>query len=753
VAGGEKSAARDAAVVITGVGAITALGATLPATWENVVAGKRSFAPVSLFPADDYRVRLVAEVQGLPAEGSGDYSRTSELALRAAREALASAELPRGDRRVGLVLGGTTAGMLQTESTLAVLLSPEGAVDPAAREEALRRMLSHPLSAPSDRLARELGPFTRVRSLSSACSGGANAIMVGATWLELGLADVVLCGAADALCRVTLSGFNALGALDPEGARPFDRSRRGLTLGEGAGFVVLERAVDASARGKAAICTVLGWAARAEAHHITNPEPNGLAPSRAMEAALARAGLAPSGIDYVNAHGTGTPLNDPMETRALARVFREELGRVAVSSQKGQFGHTLAAAGAIEAAITATAIANGIVPPTGGLEDPDPQCGLLHVKQAERREIRAALSSSFGFGGMDTVLVLGRPEMRPRQGARAPKRVVVTGAAALTPGGVFDARNVDALLATTEQAGEAIPFDLGDFLDLDRARRLDRASRLAAIACGMALGTRAEDGRTGVASEKNKDAAVVLGNAFGSVDGTATFMRRLREKGARLASPADFPSLVPSSPAGYVSIYLGLAGPTLVVADLGTSGEAAFTQAHELISAGEVDRVVVGAVEEKSTIVDEVFRVVFGPDRRGEPRTRPPRREGAGAVALAAEDVALANGDAVLAVVDQVLAWSDDARVVRELAPPGPDGLVVLGGKSAAVDALLAESSWSSCKRVSCGEHSGSHEAAGAIALAVAAGVLAREGGPAATLCVGSARGWGYAITLRKWRG
>src|SRR6185436_13732561 len=138
---------------------------------------------------------------------------------------LAHAGLARADGRpprFGLVMGGTTAGMLETESLLAVLLSPEGTVDPEARKEALRRMLSHPLSAPTDRLARELGPFSRVRSLSSACSSGANALLVGATWLELGLVDAVLCGAADALCRVTLSGFNALGALDPGGARPFD---------------------------------------------------------------------------------------------------------------------------------------------------------------------------------------------------------------------------------------------------------------------------------------------------------------------------------------------------------------------------------------------------------------------------------------------------------------------------------------------------------------------------------------------------
>jgi 3-oxoacyl-[acyl-carrier-protein] synthase II len=742
-------------IVVTGLGAITALGATVAETWDRVVRGERAFSDVSLFPSDGYRVRLVAEVPGIRREGEGDFSRTSELALRAAREALGSAGLVDGDgrarvpsgrpRRLGLVVGGSTAGMLETEMLLAVGLSPNGGVDPTVRDEELRRMLSHPLSAPTDRLARELGPFSRVRSLSSACSSGANAMLVGATWLELGLVDAVLCGAADALCRVTLSGFNALGALDPDGARPFDRKRRGLTLGEGAGFVVLERAEGAAARGQSAVCTLLGWSAGAEAHHITNPEPTGRAPSRAMLAALARAGLAPADVDYVNAHGTGTPLNDPMESRALLRVFGDAASRVRVSSQKGQFGHTLAACGAIEAALVATAIAKGIAPPTGGLEDPDPECALRHVREAEACSIDVALSSSFGFGGMDTVLVFGRPGAAPRAGARVPstRRVVITGASVITPAGIFSGAGV-AEVPTRACEGDAITFDLAAELDADRARRLDRASRLGAIACGRALAPEAHDA---------KDAGVVLGNAFGAVDGTSVYMRRLREKGARLASPADFPSLVPSSPAGHVSIYLGLAGPTLAVADLATSGECALTQGWELVAAGETDRIAVVAVEEKSIIVDQVFRVFFGPDRTDPVwGDRPLRREGAGAVALAAEDVAVARGLPILARIEQVLSWwSDDARI-SELGPP-PAGaaagaVVVIGTAGAAVDAVLERAGWASCRRIACADSAGSHEAAGGIAVAVAAATLATDTSIEAVLCVGVARGAGYAIKL-----
>ena len=760
-------------IVLTGLGAVTALGSTLPSTWERVLRGERALSKISLFPADGYRVDLVAEIPGFQRaelDACADFSRTSELALAAAREALAWAGLAPsaastaagGPRRIGLVVGGSTAGMLETEMHLAVGPGENAEVDTEVRDAQLRRMLSHPLSAPTDRLARELGPFTRVRSLSSACSSGANAILVGATWLELGLCDVVLCGAADALCRVTLSGFNALGALDPEGARPFDRRRRGLTLGEGAGFVVLERREDAVARGATAVCSLLGWAARAEAHHITNPEPSGDAPSRAMTAALARAGLTVADLDYVNAHGTGTPLNDPMESKALVRVLGPvHVARVPVSSQKGQFGHTLAAAGAIEATITALAIAKGIVPPTGGLEEPDPECPLLHVREAESRPIRAAMSSSFGFGGMDTVLVFGRADAvagevkRTRASSSPPRAVVITGAAVITPAGIFDGADV-AALAERACALDAITFDISAELDLDRARRLDRGSRLAAIACERALGR--APGRVpagAVAGAPGRyDAGVVLGNAFGAVDGTAGFMRRLREKGPRLASPADFPGLVPSSPAGHVSIYLGLIGPTLVVADLATSGECAVTQGFELVAVGETDRVVVVAVEEKSTIVDQVFRVVFGPDRRdAAPGGRPLRREGAAAVALAAEETAVAEGLPVLARVVEVRSWWSESPLAS--APPPPlaaeRAVVVIGAVGASVDTLLDHAGWATCRRIVCAAQAGSHEAVGGIAVAVAAASFAADASIDQVLCVGIARGSGYAILLGRW--
>jgi 3-oxoacyl-[acyl-carrier-protein] synthase II len=726
-------------VVITGVGAVTALGDDARSTFGRIVAGECGFRDVTLFdPGPEVRTRRVAEVPRRFESGDGSgLSRTSELALSAAREALRDAGLdrrvPGEGPRVGLVVGGTTAGMFETESFLATLHSSEASRDAAAsflrRRRALSKMLSHPLSAPTDRLVHELGPFVRARSLSSACSSGANALAVGASWLELGLADVVLCGGADSLCRVTFSGFHSLQAMDPAGARPFDGRRRGLTLGEGAGFVVLERAADAARGGRRAICALLGWASRSEAHHVTNPEPDGRAPLEAIRAALERARLSPADIDYVNAHGTGTPLNDAMEARVLSNLFGAEgVARVPVSSQKGMIGHTLAAAGAVESVITALAISRSCVPPTGGLEEPDPACPLLHVRRAESRPIRAAITSSFGFGGMDTALVLAAANHAGHVARGAPSRrtVVVTGVAALTPRGLFTGDAV----ADLPPCGAAVDVP-ADVLALDASlsRRLDRTSTMAVVLAREATGSLSSSG------------GLVLGVAFGAVDATAAYMRRLIDKGPRLVRPADFPGLVPSSPAGQTSIYLGQKGPAMVVADLAASGEAAFVQAVELVASNMADRVCAAAVEERSAIVEEVLSVVFGGASSG------PRREGGAALALAAEG----PGVRAIARLGEIVVWHDpDGSGSERLPPPpGAGAIVVLSGISERAHEVVSESSWREVPRLSlaAADACGAHEAAGAVAIAVAVAKVAR-GDAAAALFVGSARGWGYAGTV-----
>jgi len=547
-------------IFVTGIGLVTSVGETRDATWSALFRGERGIFPIDLFDTTGQRASLGGTVRRLTMDAApkeqrgGAWSRSTLLALFAAREAMTQAHVDPSHARVGLVVGATTGGMFETEARLAALH-----VDPDSQEDLLE-MLSHPLTSTGDCLDDAIGPFWQIRTLSSACSSGANALVVAANWLLSGQLDAVVAGGTDGLCRLTLSGFNALAAIDPEPSRPFDRRRRGLNLGEGAGFLVLERSARALGRGIEPIAELAGWALGAEAHHITNPEPSGAAAGRIIGAAMRDAGLDARSIDYVNAHGTGTPLNDPMESAALALALGGELARVPVSSSKAQIGHTLAAAGAIEAGITALAIQKQAIVPTAGLDEPDPACPLVHVPHMGREiRVRAAITNSFGFGGMDSALVFVQPGMFPTRD-RTRRRVVITGASALTPRSLCGTLDCDQVLAVpgeresdapapdTERghgravvSSRVIGLDLGAQLDLARARRLDRSARMGALVAERAYE------ESGALTHGARDRiGVVLGSSFGSISASAAFMHRVFEKGPRFASPAEFPNLVPS---------------------------------------------------------------------------------------------------------------------------------------------------------------------------------------------------------------
>ena len=751
---------------LTGLGVVTALGVDLSATWPRLVRGDRGMKPLGLFDTTGQRSAMVASADtgGLvpPGYRPKEWSRTSTFAWKAALEAMVHAGLADGEgrrldgRRIGLVVGGTTGGMYETEALLADLHAHPD------RTDSLVEMISQPLTATGDRLSEVLGPFCRVRSVCSACSSGANALAIGAAWLLAGEVDAVLAGGADGICRLTLSGFNALAATDPEACRPFDERRKGLNLGEGAGFVVLERKTSALARSRGPVAELAGWAIGAEAHHITNPEPSGAAAARVVARCLKRAGLSPREVDYVNAHGTATPLNDAMEAAALRLALGEEVQRIPVSSSKGQVGHTLGAAGALEAVFAALAVKEGVVLPTMGLEQPDAACPLVHVLHEARSEkVRSALSNSFGFGGMDTVLLLSEPELGPPQSTGG-RRVAVTGAAALSPLGLHDATSA-APLVLGESEGPlhaapagALDHDLGAHLETTRARRLDRPARLGAVVVERAL---SQAGATGRELDPS-DVGLVLGTAFGSLDPSAAFMHRLFEKGPRFASPAEFPNLVPSSPVGHISIYHALRGATLTTADLGTSGESAIAQAVELLAGGDGDVMVAGAVEEASVLIERIRFCLYdrtragGEERHGEARR--PRSEGASALVLEAEAHMLARGGRPLAWMSALVTWTTKAPARLPAPRDASLARVVLVHDSPEVRDLLAKTAWASSKVRVVTTSTGDHEGLGGTALVAALGLLARGAVTAGAedalaeqvLVLGTTLGRGYAIVL-----
>ncbi|MHC5054340.1 MAG: beta-ketoacyl-[acyl-carrier-protein] synthase family protein [Planctomycetota bacterium] len=391
-------------VAITGMGIVSAIGSSADEVWASMEAGRSGLGRLTLFQSPRYGDMPVAEVKHDVAAASGldDGSRSDHLAMAAARQASEEAGLDGlGEDeldRTGIVIGATVGGILTSAAFVEGLLR-----DGVACTDLLR---FHECASSADLIAAELGTFGPCMTVSTACSSGSNAIGVACDMIASGEADIMLAGGTDSLSRFTLNGFGSLLLIDPEGCRPFDRNRNGMSLGEGAAVFVLESRASAARRGAAVRAWVSGWSNTCDAYHTTRPEPGGKGALRAMKAALARAGLGPADIQYVNAHGTGTKDNDAAEGEALRTLFGDDMP--AVSSTKRFFGHTFGAAGAIEAMVAVLAAEKGGVPPNIGFSEGDPACGIEPVRDLTPAGIDNALSLSLGFGGNNSCLAVSR---------------------------------------------------------------------------------------------------------------------------------------------------------------------------------------------------------------------------------------------------------------------------------------------------------------------------------------------------------
>jgi 3-oxoacyl-[acyl-carrier-protein] synthase II len=395
-------------VAVTGIGLICALGPTREAAWEGLVEGRCGIGDLTLFDATGYRSRTAAQVPEVdtsrftPLERRR-WSRSDQLAVLAAGEALDDAGLTESGidpSRIGVLLGAGTGDLLRNEEYYFTMLR-EG-VDHARPSQ----IYNHFSSTPTDVVASRFGLEGLRACLVSACSSSTIAIGYGSDAIRTGQLDAAVCGGSDALSRLTFSGFNALRLMDPQPCRPFDTSRNGMNIGEGAAILVLEEWERARRRGAAIYAELGGYALTCEAFHPTAPEPEGNAIAATIRGALDAAEVDPSAIDHVNAHGTATPQNDRAESRGLHVVFGERARRLPVTSVKSMVGHCLGAAGAIEAAVTALTVARGIVPPTIHHDTTDPECAVEVVANTAREmPVRWAVSTSLAFGGNDSALV------------------------------------------------------------------------------------------------------------------------------------------------------------------------------------------------------------------------------------------------------------------------------------------------------------------------------------------------------------
>lgn len=416
--------AAPATAVVTGVGVVSGWGWGAEAAWRGLLSGGTAIGPFSRFDPSAYRSQVAAEVPPAPPglaatiPGWARLNGVERFAVAAAREALAAAGLLAADglphrslADAAVFFGSSTGGMLEGED---FYLRLRGAAPGRPR---LALLAGQPVSSPAEAVARDAGVGGPVETVSSACASGTMALARALDAVRSGEVEIALAGGADSLCRVTFGGFNALRSVDERPCRPFRADREGLSIGEGGAVLVVETAESAARRGATVLAELVGAGASSDAGHMTAPHPQGEGAARALAGALADAGLDPGEIAFVNAHGTGTPLNDAAEWQALATVFGEAAHRLPVTAPKGSVGHLLGSAGALEAVATVLCLARGVVHPTAGGGEIDPETPLDLVTASRPLAAAAddgsgepaaslhAVSLNLAFGGCNAALV------------------------------------------------------------------------------------------------------------------------------------------------------------------------------------------------------------------------------------------------------------------------------------------------------------------------------------------------------------
>ncbi len=406
-------------VVVTGLGVVTSLSCDVEDLWQKVLAGESGIHPLRLFDVSDFKVRFGGDVydwdpsEYIPAKEIKRIDRFTQFAMVAANNAIADSGLNFAGEdpfRCGVILGSGIGGLGEIETQMGRLFAK--GPDRVSALTVPKMMLN----AAGGHISIEYGLRGPNYTVATACASATNAVGDALKTIQYDDADVMITGGTEAaMTRMGLSAFQNIKALStrndyPQHAsRPFDSERDGFVLSEGAGILIFEELKHAQARGATIYAEVLGFGASGDAGHITQPDEEGVGAARAMESALRDAGLQPTAVDYINAHGTSTPLGDRAETLAMKKVYADHARQLSISSTKSHLGHSLGASGGIELVLTAKAVQNRVIPPTINLEHPDPACDLDYTpNQPREREIHVAMSNSFGFGGHNASVLVGK---------------------------------------------------------------------------------------------------------------------------------------------------------------------------------------------------------------------------------------------------------------------------------------------------------------------------------------------------------
>lgn len=597
----------DDEVVVSGIGLLTAVGLDAEENWKSIKAAQSGIRQATVVPVQG----LISDRAGeLPEEWhrrrqrglANGIDRCHAIAADGVREALADAKLPNDfypRDRIGISLGTSLGGAASGEAF------HRQWIEKGLRSANASLLRQYPLHSVADFIAAEFGVEGPRSIQSNACAAGAVAIAYGVELIRSGVSDVVLAGGVDPLAYLSFGGFSCLGALDPLQCAPYTRSG-GLNLGEGAGILVMERRDAALLRGAQILAAVGGYGLSADAYHATAPDPTGRGALRAMLAALEMGGYAPGDVDYVNGHGTGTPANDSVETRAIRRL--RETPPPPISSTKSMIGHTLGAAGAVEAATTVLAIRDQILPPTAvAASEAELPLGLDIVPGSARQDrIRVALSNSFAFGGNNASILLCSSDDVGRAEQRAPRRTVVISGVAAMAGHATDTEAVLAAVASGEPlygrqridverygsypSGEIPDANLKRGINPQHLRRIDSLGRRACVVVGDLLSSR------GLTRSEAAATGLVFATGTGPISTVEAFQRELIETGT--GNTRLFPNTVMNAAAGHVAILHHLQGPTATICAGGTSGVSALHFASRLIENGACDRIIVLSADE-----------------------------------------------------------------------------------------------------------------------------------------------------------
>lgn len=408
-------------VVITGTGALTPLGLNVKETWESAKNGVSGVGPITLFDASNYLVKIAAEVKGfdpaqfMDAKEARRRDRYQQFATAAAKEALAESGLPINEsnaHRVGVFVGSGAGGLITIQDEVETLnASGPRRVDPFT----IPKLMAN---GAAGLIAIDNGARGPAMAMLSACASGADSIGMAFKLIRGGEIDAAIAGASEAtVSKIGIGAFDRLGAMSRNNddyshtPQPFDKNRNGLVMGEGGAIIIIEELEHAKARGANIIAELAGYGATGDAFHITAPEEKGVGSSAAMRLALQDAKVNPTDVDYINAHGTGTPLNDSAETRAIKAAFGEKAYDVPISSTKSMTGHIMGMTGALEVIFSALAIRDSVLPPTIHYQTPDPDCDLDYIPNTAREKtVNVVMSNAFGFGGHNSVLVIKKFE-------------------------------------------------------------------------------------------------------------------------------------------------------------------------------------------------------------------------------------------------------------------------------------------------------------------------------------------------------